>query len=146
MRPFIVIHPHPGMAHHFGFLDPVEAIRVQHFFPEASVVALHVAVLVGFAFLNEFHFDGSVFGPYSQLFSDELRTIIHPDFLWCAPPGDELIQLTDHTLAGQRSIHGHQQSLTIMVIDDVQRTEVHTIIQRVVYKVHAPGKVGVDRP
>ena len=91
MRAFVVVHPHPGMPHDSGFLDLTEAVRVQYFLPEASVVALHVTVLVWLPFLDKLHFDGTFLGPYGQLFSDRFRAVIHPDFLWCAPPGGELV-------------------------------------------------------
>jgi hypothetical protein len=68
-------------------------------------------------------------------------TFSGPDNEESASPLDDLLQGPDHPLRRQREVDLHTQSLSVLVIDDVQQTGGPTVRQLVMHRVHGPDLV-----
>lgn len=121
----------------------VELKPVEDVFTEGTVEPLDVAVLTGFAFLDEHQFDASVraFAVVAQRLGDELRSVIYPDALGCSAPFYHPVELGNDTLTGDALGNVNAEGFAVKVINQVERPEGRSIKQAVAHEVHTPGEV-----
>lgn len=143
MRSVVVVVPNPGVGQVLCLRNTVELESVEDVFTEGAVEALDVAVLTGFAFLDEHQFDASVgaFAVVAQGLGDELGSVINAYAFWCSTPLNHPVELGNDALTGDALGNGNTQGFAVKVINQVERPEGRAIKQAVAHEIHAPSEV-----
>ena len=63
---------------------------------------------------------------------------MRPNYLRRFQPGDDLLELPDHTLVGQGEVNLQTNRLSVEIINDIEQLERSAIFELVVHRVHRP--------
>ena len=70
--------------------------------------------------------------------ADILGSVVAADNHWSSSPLDDQVKGADDPLRRQREVDLQAQTLSVIVIDDVEHSEASAIRELVVHKVHCP--------
>ena len=73
--------------------------------PFCCVESFDVSVLLGLARLDVLRLYTPLLGPSLDALADVLRTVVAADRIWFAPPLNDVLEASDHPLAGQTEIN-----------------------------------------
>ncbi|EDM33276.1 hypothetical protein RTM1035_14867 [Roseovarius sp. TM1035] len=116
--------------------------------PNRPVVALDISVLLGLAGLDVLDRNSMFLNPFSQHFADLFGAVVDPDRPGLSAPFYDPVQTTDDPFCRKREINLDPQSLTVEVIQYVQkpeRTSIADVTQRVISLAIGFGPQGEQR-
>lgn len=128
-----------------GVADAVEPVLVQAFVAEFAVEALHVAVLLRLARLDEGVLHPVAIAPPVQGHSRELGPVVRVDPLGLAVKLDEIVQDPRYAMPGYRAVDLDLQTALGMVVHHCQHPHPPALPSGVVHEVHAPSLIGLGR-
>ena len=79
--------------------------------------------------------------PILDCAADVLRPVVATNQLGFTAPRNDLFLSSDQPLGGQREVHLIAQRLTVEVINDIEQSQVTTVLQFVVREVHRPDLI-----
>ena len=123
-------------------LERVEHIGIPHFMPEHPIEPFHKGILTRPARLNIAQSDAVLRTPAGKALRQKFWPIVEAQGLGLSPPGHHLLQHPDHSFSGQRGINLDRETLSHAFIQDIQRSEPASTIERVTHKVHGPHRIG----
>lgn len=109
------------------------------------VEPFHIGVLLELARLDVFELDAPVICPSLDRCTDVLGAVITLNDLWLAPPGNNLLQGSDHTLGRQQKVYLDAQGFAVEVINHIEQSEAPAIFELVVHEIHGPDFVHGQR-
>ena len=77
--------------------------------------------------------------------ADVFGPIVIAKHLGLATPLDDLLELPDHQLRGQREVNRHVNGLTVEVIDHIEQPKRSAIFKLIMHKVYKPNLIDFQR-
>jgi hypothetical protein len=106
------------------------------------VAALNAGVLLRFAGLDMLDPGAAHLILGQQFAADVFGTIVAAAHQWLDVPFHDLFQRTDHSRRWQRQVGFDDQTLSVVVVRQVEQTETAPAAQLIVHEVHRPDLVG----
>ena len=142
MGSFVVVFVDPA-ASDFAYLGKeFEHVGIEHLVSEGAVEAFDIRVLIRFAGLDVVEFHALVPAPGGEHAGQVFGAVVDPDCVGFAPPLHEPIECAHHAGTGNGGIHHNRQRFAHALIEDVQRAEAATVIERIGHEVHGPFRIG----
>ena len=145
MGPDLVVVDSPLLDDLSGLAHAVEPVLVEALVAELAVEALHVAVLLGLAGLDEGVLHPVSVAPLVQGHSRELGAVVRVDSLGLAVKLDQIVQYPGYAMPGYRAVHLDPQAALGMVVHHGQHPHPPALPGGVVHEVHAPSLIGLGR-
>jgi len=145
MRALLVVLDHPpvGGFPHLGKIS--KEIQIEYLLPIGAVEALDIGILVRFAGLNVQNEHSGGFIPGHEVSTQEFGSVIYTQHIRQAPFAAELLKHPDEPAAGDRGVDLDSQTFPVEVVDDVERPEPFTDMERIAHKVCRPDLVRMLR-
>ena len=135
MRPFIIVIFYPLLGQIPCLIKREEQVGIQHILAVGSVETLHYGILLGLALLDFCPFYFVLIKPLLEKMRGELRSIIRADSFWRPVLLDDALKIRNHRPCRHRAADVDAQAFPVVLVHDVQRTELRAVYQRVAHKV-----------
>ena len=145
MRPDVVVMPAPDFDHDASLLATAEPFERQAFVTEFAVEALVVAVLPGFARIDQCGVYLRVAEPFEDRVADELRAVVRAEEPRRAVLGDQTREYLDHAGGANRAGHVDRQALAGELVNDGQALDLLAARAGIEYEVVRPDVVRAER-
>jgi len=132
----VVVYPEPFRGLILCLLYRFKDVLVQPFVAYRSNVTRNVRVLLRFPWLDVFNANAPRLGPCFQQPTDVFWAIVNTYYLWRTTPFDDLVQTAHNPQRRQREVNFNAQTVTIEVIQHVQRPEAPTIRKLILHEVY----------
>ena len=119
-----------------------EHVGIKHLVSEGTVKAFDIRVLIRFAGLVLVEFHALVPAPRDEHRGQLFWAVVDPNCVGFAPPLNEPITCAHHAGTGDGGIHHNRQRFPHAFIEDVQRADAATVIERIGHEVHGPFRFG----
>ncbi len=106
---------------------------------KGAIEALNVAVLSWFAFLYKNMIDARVFAKDLKIFCDKLSAVVCSDIVRFTSPFNNSFNQFDNFVGWKRILNFNGKSFSIVIIQDIERSEFSPIFKAVFHKINTPG-------
>ena len=123
------------------FLQTVEEFSIEQLVAHAGIEALDISVLPWTAWRDVRRLRADGMDPRLHGLGGELRAIVRTNVTGHAAQDEQVRQHIDNAGAVETSINTDRQTLTRIFIDDIEHTELATIVRAVLHEVVRPDVV-----
>ena len=141
MRAVVIVVVAPCRNQMAGMAQRREQVLVQAFVPQATIEALHEAVLHRLSRCDVVPFNLPILLPFEHGVRRQLGAVVTDDHAGGATRLRDPVQLAGNADAGDRSIDDGGQALPAEVVDHAEDTEPAAINQSIRHEVQAPALV-----
>gem|GEM_PF-5052153 len=135
MKSFIIVIFYPLLGQIPCLIKREEQVGIQHILAVGSVETFHYGILLGLPLLDFCPFYFVLIKPLLEKMRGELRSIIRADSFWLPVLLDDALKIRNHRPCRHRVANVDAQALPVVLIHDVQRTELRAVYQRATHKV-----------
>lgn len=128
----------PGLKFFPNIIEAEKEVYIEAFVPEPTVEAFHEAILDGPPRPYKIELNACLVGPRIHSPAAKFSAIVDGYGRWQAPSSSEPLKAKDHLLACHGKVGPELQTLTGILIDQRQDTEIAAVLEPLRNKVHRP--------